>query len=76
MTQQTASTARAENTELVHTVEAAIQRMHSSRRTIYALIATGELRSYQIGKRRYITEAAIRDLVTARERATAENRAL
>lgn len=56
---------------LSHPIEAAIARLGTSRGTLYKLIAAGEIRTYSVGKRRYVTEAALRDFVARREAASA-----
>lgn len=56
-------------------IEDAIAALRTSRRTIYDLINRGELRSYTVGKRRYVTAAAIGEFIAAREATTAAERA-
>jgi len=48
---------------LAHSPDRAAQRIGISTRAIYSAIATGELRSFKIGKRRLITETELQSLV-------------
>jgi len=48
---------------LAHSPDRAAQRIGVSVRAIYTAIATGELQSFKIGKRRLITEAELQALV-------------
>lgn len=48
---------------LAHSPDSAAQRIGISTRAIYTAIATGELRSFKIGKRRLITEVELQGLV-------------
>ena len=48
---------------LAHSPDSAAQRIGISTRAIYTAIATGELRSFKIGKRRLITETELQGLV-------------
>lgn len=48
---------------LAHSPDRAAQRIGISTRAIYTAIATGELRSFKIGKRRLITETELQNLV-------------
>ena len=48
---------------LAHSPDRAAQRIGISTRAIYTAIATGELRSFKIGKRRLITETELQGLV-------------
>lgn len=56
---------------LSHSPKRAAQRIGISERAVYTLIATGELRSFKIGKRRLITDAECQRL-TARAMAEAQ----
>jgi excisionase family DNA binding protein len=47
----------------LHTVEQARERLNVGRSKVFELIASGELRSVRIGRRRLIPEQAIRDFV-------------
>lgn len=51
------------NEPLAHSPDRAAQRIGISTRAIYTAIATGELRSFKIGKRRLITEIELQSLV-------------
>lgn len=48
---------------LAHSPDRAGQRAGVSTRAIYTLIATGELRSFKIGKRRLIPDAELQRLI-------------
>jgi len=48
---------------LAYSPDRAAQRIGVSTRAIYTAIATGELRSFKIGKRRLITETELKGLV-------------
>lgn len=48
---------------LAHSPDRAAQRIGISTRAIYTAIASGELRSFKIGKRRLITETELQSLV-------------
>ena len=48
---------------LAHSPDRAAQRINVSTRSIYTLIASGELRSFKIGKRRLIAETELQRLV-------------
>ena len=48
---------------LAHSPIAAAKRLSISTRSVYNLIATGELRSFKIGKRRLISDPELRRLV-------------
>ncbi len=52
---------------LAHSPASAAQRIQVSPRAIYALIATGELRSFKIGKRRLITDTELQSLVLRKQ---------
>lgn len=43
-----------------------------TRNRIYAAIATGDLRSFKVGKRRMISDEAVREFIENCERRTAE----
>lgn len=43
--------------------------------TIYGLIASGKLRSFKVGRRRFVSDEAIRDYITTAERETAASNA-
>jgi excisionase family DNA binding protein len=48
---------------LAHSVPGAARRIGTNERAIYKAIATGELRSFKLGKRRLITEEELQALV-------------
>ncbi|MBK9444391.1 MAG: helix-turn-helix domain-containing protein [Comamonadaceae bacterium] len=48
---------------LAHSPDSAAQRIGISTRAVYTAIATGELRSFKIGKRRLITDQELQNLV-------------
>lgn len=48
---------------LAHSPESAAKRLGTNTRAVYTLIATGELRSFKIGKRRLITDTECQRLV-------------
>jgi excisionase family DNA binding protein len=48
---------------LAHSPDGAAKRIGTNTRAIYALIATGELRSFKLGKRRLIPDAECQRLV-------------
>lgn len=50
-------------TQELLTVEQAAERLNVGRTTTYSLIATGELASVKIGRRRLVPPAATKDLV-------------
>lgn len=52
---------------LAHSVESGIKRIHTSRGSFYKLVAAGEIKTFRIGKRRYVSEAALQDFIRRRE---------
>lgn len=56
---------------LAHSPESAARRIGTNTRAIYTLLATGELRSIKLGKRRLIPDAELQRLL-ARKLAEAE----
>lgn len=48
---------------LLHTVDAAARRLSLGRSSTYKLIESGVLRSTKLGRRRMVSEAALRDFV-------------
>lgn len=48
---------------LAHSPDAAADRVGTTTRAIYALIASGELKSFKLGKRRLIPDVELRRLV-------------
>ncbi|AMO06922.1 helix-turn-helix domain-containing protein [Mycolicibacterium neoaurum] len=44
-------------------VEAVMARLSVGKSTVFALITSGELRSVKVGRRRLISEAAIREFI-------------
>jgi excisionase family DNA binding protein len=55
--------ALAEPIARLHNVESAMARLGVGRSTIFELIASGELRSVKVRRRRLIPEQALRDFV-------------
>ncbi len=51
-----------------HTLEEAAEALGVSRRTVYIEIGAGRLQSFTIGRRRLISDEALRRYVEARER--------
>ncbi len=51
-----------------HTLEQAAEALGVSRRTVYIEIGAGRLQSFTIGRRRLISDEALRRYVEARER--------
>lgn len=48
---------------LAHSPESAAKRIGTNTRAVYSLIASGELRSFKLGKRRLIPDAECQRLV-------------
>lgn len=44
-------------------VESVMERLSLGRSTVFALIATGDLRSVKVGRRRLVSEAAITEYI-------------
>lgn len=51
---------------LAHSPDSAAKRIGTNTRAIYNLIATGELRSFKLGKRRLIPDAECQRLIQRR----------
>lgn len=63
-------------TRLAYTVAEALESgAFSSRNKFYKAIASGDLRTFRDGKRRMVSDAALREYIALRERLTAEGRA-
>ena len=60
----------AERTARLHPVEAVIERLGVGRSTVFALMASGDLRSCKVGRRRLVPESAIVDFIESLEQAT------
>jgi hypothetical protein len=59
---------------LTHDVQGLIKRLGlGSRKTLYALIKSQQLRTYKVGRRRYGSEEACIEFIRARERESAGN---
>jgi len=59
-------------TAQLHTVETVQQRLSVGRSTVFSLIASGELRSVKVGRRRLVTESSLAEFI---DRLEAEARA-
>ena len=57
---------------IAHTIPGAGKRLNSSRQTVYNEINAGRLRSYKVGRRRFISEEALVEYIRAREAETQE----
>ena len=53
----------AEHTPRLHTVEAVMERLCLGRSTVFALMASGQLRSAKVGRRRLVPESAIVEFI-------------
>lgn len=53
----------AERVARLHSVESVMDRLGVGRSTVFALMASGQLRSCKVGRRRLIPEAAISDFI-------------
>jgi excisionase family DNA binding protein len=53
----------------LHSVETVMVRLNCGRNTVFSLISSGQLRSVKIGRRRMISEQAIRDFIAAIDQA-------
>ena len=58
--------------KLSYTVEQFMVATGYSRNRTYKAISSGDLRTFKDGRRRMISDAAAREFIAARERATAE----
>lgn len=56
---------------LAHQVPDVCRRLGLARTTIYELIKTGELRSFTVGTRRLVSEAALLEFIAAHEKVAA-----
>lgn len=52
---------------LAHSPDSAAKRIGTNTRAVYALIASGELRSFKLGKRRLIADAELQRLVQKKQ---------
>lgn len=52
---------------LLHSVPSAVKRLGVNRTMVFGLMKSGQLRSVKIGKRRFISEAALVEFVNAAE---------
>lgn len=57
---------------LMFSVESFLQATDMNRKGFYAAVASGELRTLKIGRRRMISAEAAKEFIARRERATAE----
>jgi excisionase family DNA binding protein len=53
-----------EDAPRLHDLDAVVERIGICRSEVYKLISTGQLRSVKIGRRRLVSEQAIRDYIT------------
>lgn len=60
-------------TPAAYTIDDATQVLGLSRPTLYREISAGRLRTYHVGRRRYVSADAVREYIAARE---AESRIL
>lgn len=51
----------------LHNIESVMDRLGVGRSTVFALMASGQLRSCKVGRRRLIPESAIRDFIDSLE---------
>jgi excisionase family DNA binding protein len=51
-----------------YTVEEAARRLRVCRATLYKLIASGELKSFKVRRKRFVSEIACRDMVARAEK--------
>jgi len=56
-----------------YTIPEAIERLRVSRNTLYDEIAAGRLRTYRIGRRRYVSAEALQDYIRGREAESQDN---
>ncbi|MFP5504873.1 MAG: helix-turn-helix domain-containing protein [Gammaproteobacteria bacterium] len=54
-------------TPAAYTIDDATQVLGLSRPTLYREIAAGRLRTYHVGRRRYVSADAVREYIAARE---------
>jgi excisionase family DNA binding protein len=47
----------------LHPVESVMERLHVGRSMVFELIASGELRSVKVGRRRLVSEAALCEFI-------------
>lgn len=52
---------------LAHSPDGAAKRLGTNTRAIYTMIASGELRSFKLGKRRLIADAELQRLVEKKQ---------
>ena len=50
-------------TAQLHSVDALMKRLSVGRNTVFNLMASGQLRSIKIGRRRVVSENAVRDFI-------------
>lgn len=53
--------------ERLHTVQTVMERLCLGRSTVFALLASGDLRSCKVGRRRLIPESAVVEFIRSLE---------
>lgn len=61
---------------LAFSVEGACRALPMSRESLYRLIRSGQIRTFKLGRRRYVTKQALLDFIASRETVEAEQRKL
>jgi excisionase family DNA binding protein len=59
----------------LHPVEAVMERLCLGRSKVFELIANGQLRSVQVGRRRLVSEAALREFIEKLDRTDGDDAA-
>lgn len=60
----------AERVARLHDIESVMERVNLGRSTVFSLLASGQLRSVKVGRRRLIPESAIVDFINGLEAGT------